>query len=63
MERAMVIHTQSEIDRLAEQRELARVRLEVAEGECGLRRREYQRISREYERAQHENNEPRKGGL
>ena len=59
----MTTHSTTEIDRLAEQRELARVRLEVADGEQALRRREYDRINREYERAIHENNEPRKVGL
>ena len=59
----MVTHDQTEIDRLAEQRELARVRLEVIDVERGIKLREYQRISREYERAINENNEPRKGGL
>ena len=57
----MVIHDQTEIDRLAEQRELARVRLDRALVESRRLADELVRLDLEIQRLYNENNEPRKG--
>ena len=59
----MTTHSTTEIDRLAEQRELARVRLDRALIDVRKFSDELCRIDYEIKRCENENNEPRKGGL